>query len=59
VTAVCASGHTSASDDFCEVCGMPITAGSGPDEPVASPPPPHHVPTQAPAPPPPASDGFG
>lgn len=47
MSAVCASGHTSKADDYCDVCGMPIAASAG-DGPAAGSPPPHHVPTQAP-----------
>ena len=28
--ATCPAGHTSTADDYCDVCGMPITAGSPP-----------------------------
>lgn len=47
MTAVCPAGHTSASDDYCDVCGVPIDAGAGlapPDMPPA----PTDAPTQAP-----------
>ncbi len=45
MSAVCPAGHTSASEDYCDVCGMPIdTAAQPPD----SPPPPTDPPTQAP-----------
>jgi FHA domain/Double zinc ribbon len=47
MTAVCPAGHTSQSDDYCDVCGMPIspvaTTADG-----AAPPPPTDSPTQAP-----------
>ena len=46
MSAVCPAGHTSASEDYCDVCGMPI------DQSAASPssaPPPTDPPTQAPA----------
>jgi hypothetical protein len=46
VSAVCPAGHTSASEDYCDVCGMPIDkSAAAPD----SPPPPTDQPTQAPA----------
>jgi hypothetical protein len=47
MTAVCPAGHTSQSDDYCDVCGMPIEAGSAAVE-AATPPPPTDAPTQAP-----------
>jgi hypothetical protein len=47
MTAVCPAGHTSQSDDYCDVCGMPIAAGETSAE-AAAPPPPADVPTQAP-----------
>ena len=28
MSAVCPAGHTSASDDYCDVCGMPIDASA-------------------------------
>ena len=28
MSSVCPSGHDSASDDYCDVCGLPIPAGS-------------------------------
>lgn len=30
MTSTCPSGHESASDDYCDVCGLPIVAGSSP-----------------------------
>jgi FHA domain/zinc-ribbon domain len=48
MTAVCPAGHTSQSDDYCDVCGMPIGAGAATAE-AAAPPPPTDAPTQAPA----------
>ena len=39
MTAVCPAGHTSQSDDYCDVCGMPIEAGAATGE-AATPPPP-------------------
>jgi hypothetical protein len=47
MTAVCPAGHTSQSDDYCDVCGMPIEAGAATGE-AATPPPPTDAPTQAP-----------
>jgi hypothetical protein len=47
MTAVCPAGHTSQSDDYCDVCGMPIEAGAAAGE-AATPPPPTDAPTQAP-----------
>jgi hypothetical protein len=47
MTAVCPAGHTSASDDYCDVCGVPIEAGApaaAPDTPA----PPTDAPTLAP-----------
>jgi hypothetical protein len=46
VSAVCPAGHTSASEDYCDVCGMPIDTSAAPP---GSPPPPTDAPTQAPA----------
>jgi FHA domain-containing protein/zinc ribbon protein len=46
VSAVCPAGHTSASEDYCDVCGMPIDKSAAAP---ASPPPPTDQPTQAPA----------
>nr|MDP9335731.1 zinc ribbon domain-containing protein [Actinomycetota bacterium] len=45
MTAQCPNGHTSSTDDFCDVCGEPISAapvggsasGPGADRPAASP----------------------
>jgi FHA domain-containing protein len=46
MSAVCPAGHTSSSEDYCDVCGMPIDQSMvTPD----SPPPPPDPPTQAPA----------
>jgi hypothetical protein len=46
MSAVCPAGHTSASEDYCDVCGMPIDASA---QAAVSPPPPTDQPTQAPA----------
>ena len=46
MTAVCPAGHTSQSDDYCDVCGMPIEAGTATGE-AATPPPPTDAPSQA------------
>lgn len=46
MTATCPSGHESGSDDYCDVCGLPIPAGGG--APAASP--------DAPDPAPPAAE---
>jgi hypothetical protein len=51
MTSTCPAGHTSTSDDYCDVCGMPIVAagaGQGMSGPGTAPPP-TDVPTQAPA----------
>ncbi len=50
MTSTCPAGHTSTSDDYCDVCGMPIGAGSdgqGMSGPGTAPPP-TDVPTLAP-----------
>jgi hypothetical protein len=47
MTAVCPAGHTSQSDDYCDVCGMPIDAGAATGD-AATPPPPTDAPTPAP-----------
>jgi FHA domain len=47
MTAVCPAGHTSQSDDYCDVCGMPIGSAIDTAE-AAAPPPPTDAPTQAP-----------
>ena len=53
MTAVCPAGHTSASDDYCDVCGVPIDAGASAASPAPAPPDtppaPTDAPTQAPA----------
>ena len=46
MSAVCPAGHTSAADDYCDVCGMPIDA-QPPVTPTAAPAP-VDVPAQAP-----------
>ncbi len=50
MTAVCPAGHTSAADDYCDVCGVPIASAAV--TPTLSTPPsapaPSAVPTQAP-----------
>ena len=43
MSAVCPAGHTSAADDYCDVCGMPIEAGT----PGPTPPPAPDVPADA------------
>ena len=48
MTAVCPAGHTSTSDDYCDVCGMPIEASPSTAE-AGTPPPPTEAPAQAPA----------
>jgi hypothetical protein len=41
MTAQCPKGHSSGTDDFCDVCGAPITAGADPGgSPAADPKPP-------------------
>jgi hypothetical protein len=50
MTSTCPAGHTSTSDDYCDVCGMPIEAAGGAGQGVSgpgTPPPPTDVPTQA------------
>ena len=51
MTAVCPAGHTSASEDYCDVCGMPIdqSAAAAPGSPPPPTDPPTQAPTQAPA----------
>jgi hypothetical protein len=45
MSAVCPAGHTSASEDYCDVCGMPIDAVAvTPGQPPAPPDPPDHAP---------------
>jgi hypothetical protein len=45
MSAVCPAGHTSASEDYCDVCGMPIDAAAvTPGQPPAPPDPPDHAP---------------
>ena len=34
MSAVCPAGHTSAADDYCDVCGMPIDATAVTPEPA-------------------------
>ena len=46
MTAVCPAGHTSSSDDYCDVCGMPIAEGAGAA--ATAPPPPPEAPEHAP-----------
>jgi hypothetical protein len=46
MSAVCPAGHTSASEDYCDVCGMPIDPSAASP---STPPPPTDPPTQAPA----------
>lgn len=48
----CPSGHQSAADDYCDVCGLPIPAGGA----TPPPPPDSGTPTPAPEPAAPASD---
>ncbi|HEX8487203.1 MAG TPA: FHA domain-containing protein [Propionibacteriaceae bacterium] len=49
MSATCPAGHTSSSEDYCDVCGIPIEAGGGPVGGPGTAPPPTDVPTQAPA----------
>jgi hypothetical protein len=51
MTAQCPNGHSSETDDFCDVCGAPIAAGSASAAPAPSTP----APTPASPAPPPAS----
>ena len=45
MSAVCPAGHTSASEDYCDVCGMPIEAAAAAGgRPPAPPDPPNHAP---------------
>ncbi len=39
MTSTCPSGHASASDDYCDVCGLPIVADASAPAPAAEPPP--------------------
>ena len=44
MSAVCPAGHTSESEDYCDVCGMPIDAAAvTPGQPPAPPDPPNHA----------------
>ncbi len=52
MSAVCPQGHTSSTDDFCDVCGAPIE--SAPAPPVAAAPSSPPAPAPSPAPPIPA-----
>jgi hypothetical protein len=53
MSAVCPAGHTSAAEDYCDVCGMPIDAAAvTPGEPPAPPDPPNHAPATIAAGPP-------
>ena len=48
MSAVCPAGHTSESEDYCDVCGMPIEAAAvTPGQPPAPPDPPNHAPVIA------------
>jgi hypothetical protein len=53
MTSVCPAGHTSSSDDYCDVCGMPIDPSAVDAAPPAAP----SQPPSAPASPSPASPG--
>jgi hypothetical protein len=45
MSAVCPAGHTSESEDYCDVCGMPIEAAAvTPGQAPAPPDPPNHAP---------------
>nr|MBA3529511.1 zinc ribbon domain-containing protein [Propionibacteriaceae bacterium] len=46
MTSTCPAGHTSASDDYCDVCGMPIDSTAVTS--AVIPPAPTDAPTQAP-----------
>lgn len=50
MTSTCPAGHTSASDDYCDVCGAPIESSAAPVTAAQrlAPPPPTDAPTQAP-----------
>ncbi|KRC54899.1 MULTISPECIES: FHA domain-containing protein [unclassified Nocardioides] len=50
MSSVCPSGHDSASDDYCDVCGLPIPAGSSTPAPAADAPAPADPPAAEPAP---------
>lgn len=45
MSAVCPAGHTSESEDYCDVCGMPIEAGTGGSVPPGPPAPNPGIPT--------------
>ena len=32
MTATCPNGHVSATDDYCDQCGVPISAGADPGD---------------------------
>ncbi|MFT4215705.1 MAG: FHA domain-containing protein [Micropruina sp.] len=36
--AICPAGHTSAAEDYCDICGLPVTAGPDAGAPSAPPP---------------------
>lgn len=36
MSVTCPSGHDSAADDYCDVCGLPIPAGGAPAQPAAA-----------------------
>jgi hypothetical protein len=47
MTAVCPQGHTSSTDDFCDVCGAPIAGGAGSGDNPAGDPAPTPAPTSS------------
>jgi hypothetical protein len=49
MSATCPAGHTSASEDYCDVCGIPIESGGGAVGGPGTAPVPTDVPTQAPS----------
>jgi hypothetical protein len=55
MTAQCPNGHSSATDDFCDVCGAPIAAGTDPAPAAASPAPASSLTLDAPKTAPPLS----
>ena len=50
MTVICPQGHTSSTDDFCDVCGTPIEAASPVDPAPTAPSEPTPAPAPAPAP---------
>jgi hypothetical protein len=51
MVARCPQGHTSSTDDYCDICGEPIAGATAPVAPVSPPAPSSPAPDSAPAPP--------